>query len=414
MIRVSKHKISQIANKGKLVWLDQLFIDYRHDLEIYINYIIDGVLPLKTQLSSKLLPIERIKHSHYRREIYAHASSIIRSQIKQATKRRYEVYKKCYKYFKKNGRQTAFVKTRFKHLQKTKILHSKYFTIPEIKNLTISLGAEFVNSQEGKFFDNFFSIRLPYFHKLSKRKPEGIKINIPFKHHRHSNQFKDKGYKQKDTISIKKVGQDYYISLNWEKHVPKIQTKSNKPTKTIGIDTGYRRLIATSEGQILGDNMPQIYQHIVKVERNSKHYKRLLKQRDNLVNFYCNQIDLTDVTKVVVEDLFEVKKDSKYSPRVNDLLSRWTYRAVLIKIARMCEVNGIELVKVSPQYTSQTCSSCGEAHKESRQGDFYKCVSCGHEIDADINAAINIRNKGASSPLDQKSDFDIETFCLST
>lgn len=55
MIRCSKHSINE-TNQGKLAYLDNLFIDYKHDLEIYIGYIIDEVLPLKTNLSSKLLP----------------------------------------------------------------------------------------------------------------------------------------------------------------------------------------------------------------------------------------------------------------------------------------------------------------------------------------------------------------------
>ena len=66
----------------------------------------------------------------------------------------------------------------------------------------------------------------------------------------------------------------------------------------------------------------------------------------------------------------------------------------LFTIIRTSEVNGISLVRVSP---SQTCSRCGSVHKESRNGEQYECISCGYKNDSDINAAINIHNRGIYS-----------------
>jgi len=51
--------------------------------------------------------------------------------------------------------------------------------------------------------------------------------------------------------------------------------------------------------------------------------------------------------------------------------------------------------KVDPKYTSQTCSRCGAVDKASRktQSEF-KCTACGHEENADVNAALNILAAG--------------------
>ena len=68
----------------------------------------------------------------------------------------------------------------------------------------------------------------------------------------------------------------------------------------------------------------------------------------------------------------------------------------------MCEDKGITLVNVSPAYTSPTCSLCGSVHKDNRRDDEFKCIECGYEIDADYNASINIRNKGAIVPIPDK------------
>jgi formyltetrahydrofolate hydrolase len=96
--RTSKHNISSITNKGKLASLDMLFLDYKHDLDIYINLIISNELPLKSNLSSALLPNYNIIHSKYKREIYKQASAIVRSEIQLATKRRLSKYKQLYRY----------------------------------------------------------------------------------------------------------------------------------------------------------------------------------------------------------------------------------------------------------------------------------------------------------------------------
>ena len=53
------------------------------------------------------------------------------------------------------------------------------------------------------------------------------------------------------------------------------------------------------------------------------------------------------------------------------------------------------LVEVSPRYTSQGCSSCGYTAKENRiSQDIFRCHACGHEENADINAAKNILTVG--------------------
>lgn len=56
---------------------------------------------------------------------------------------------------------------------------------------------------------------------------------------------------------------------------------------------------------------------------------------------------------------------------------------------------GKRVVRVSPAYTSQTCSACGHCEKKNRlSAVVFRCVACGHEMDANVNAAWNIRGKG--------------------
>ena len=55
------------------------------------------------------------------------------------------------------------------------------------------------------------------------------------------------------------------------------------------------------------------------------------------------------------------------------------------------DANGGKLVIVPAAYTSQTCHQCGHVASESRDSQAaFKCVECGHEANADVNAAMNI------------------------
>ena len=51
--------------------------------------------------------------------------------------------------------------------------------------------------------------------------------------------------------------------------------------------------------------------------------------------------------------------------------------------------------KVAAAYTSQTCNACGHIAWESRESQpIFRCVACGHEAHADVNAARNIAAAG--------------------
>jgi transposase len=47
--------------------------------------------------------------------------------------------------------------------------------------------------------------------------------------------------------------------------------------------------------------------------------------------------------------------------------------------------------KVNPAYTSQTCSDCGHRAPGNRENQaVFRCTACGHQANADVNAAVNI------------------------
>ena len=390
MIRTTKHNISNISNAMKLDFIDMIFVDYTVCLKYYIKLILEEKLPLKLNLSSKYLPNYNINHSRYKQLIYKQASEIIRSQVKKATEKRFKNYKKVYRYFKENGKQSNFTNKKFSELTLNSILKSHYFTKPNLNNITITLDERFFDIKKGNHFDNFVKITSPYFNEKGTR---ALQIKVPFKEHKHSNKFISDGWKLRNAIQLKKVNGNYYINRIFEKDEP----KKKENGKAIGLDLGYKKLLVSSEKEFIGSEMESLYFKISRKQQGSKAFLRTLTERDNLINYNVNQLNLNGVSTVVIEDLLNVKYKSIFKKELNSTMQRWSYPKTIEKINRLCEVNGINLVKVSPAYTSQTCSKCGSVHKESRQGEDYKCIDCGFEIDADYNASINILRRGIYS-----------------
>ena len=55
------------------------------------------------------------------------------------------------------------------------------------------------------------------------------------------------------------------------------------------------------------------------------------------------------------------------------------------------------VIRVNPKYTSQICSSCGHKDAQSRLSQSqFKCTSCSHTLNADVNAAKNILSRGTA------------------
>lgn len=87
-------------------------------------------------------------------------------------------------------------------------------------------------------------------------------------------------------------------------------------------------------------------------------------------------------------------------------LKEWSYYDLQTKIEYKAKEVGIQIVKINPKYTSKRCNQCGNIHDDNRdcknnQAKF-KCTVCGHEDNADINAAKNIAMPDIDKIIDRK------------
>lgn len=255
------------------------------------------------------------------------------------------------------------------------------------KNLSFNLDSRFVKIELDKV--NSFDIWITMA-SLGKK----LKLILPSRKHKEFLKYNKKWVLKKSVQFRKTEEGKYYINVLFERKEQK-KTKG----KAIGLNIGYKKLIALSNGKTFGQELEPVYEKIANKKQKSKAFYRALTERDNLINQTINKLSFHGVKILVVEDLKNVKKNTKGRLRKSfvNKLQRWTYADVLYKLSCLTEEKGIEFIKVNPAYTSQTCSNCGVVCKSNRNGEFYKCA-CGLKIDADINASINILRLGVYSP----------------
>ena len=77
---------------------------------------------------------------------------------------------------------------------------------------------------------------------------------------------------------------------------------------------------------------------------------------------------------------------------LNRSISRQGWAQFATRIEQKAAASGVVVVKVPAPGTSQRCSCCGE--KGERRGKVFRCERCDLGLDADVNAAVNVRAAG--------------------
>lgn len=127
--------------------------------------------------------------------------------------------------------------------------------------------------------------------------------------------------------------------------------------------------------------------------------KRLGRKRSNRTRTFAQTaakqlVKWVQANAVLVFEALTVPQPTRGRVRgkaVRRRLSAWQRQ--LIRQAAECKAQevGVVVAEVNPAYTSQTCSRCGR--RGIRQRHRFTCPSCGLEDHADVNAAVNVRNR---------------------
>ena len=200
-----------------------------------------------------------------------------------------------------------------------------------------------------------------------------------------------------------------YINL-----IYRVPQPTQTPTgETLGVDRGLYKIAVTSKGGEYTSNRVRAvrrkYQHnrATLQHKGTRSAKRRLKAMSGREKRFMSDVNhcvskqlvhTPGIGRIVLEDLTGIRKNRR-NKTTRKWLGQWAFRQLGLNIVYKAHQQGIEVVLVDPAYTSQRCSACGYTAKHNRRKGSFVCRECGFTANADVNAAINIRNKFFSLPM---------------
>ena len=218
----------------------------------------------------------------------------------------------------------------------------------------------------------------------------------------------------KNCIITKSPANKWYICLVCD-NIPK--EPINKTNQEVGIDLGIKNLLALSNNEIINnpkhfnkskDKLAKKQRKLSKLDwkTNDQRIKRnkaklsVARQHEKIKNqrmdFYHklskNLVKRFD--KIYVEKLNI--KDMKSFRVLNREIQNVAWDKFVLMLLYKAESADKEVIQVDPRNTSSMCSGCGDIIKKDLSIRIHECMKCELKIDRDINAAINIFNRGKS------------------
>lgn len=202
-------------------------------------------------------------------------------------------------------------------------------------------------------------------------------------------------------------GDKWYISYVVEKQ----EQKPKRPTDVVGIDLGIKVFLVTSDGEVI-DNPRFLDKSLKKLKRKQRQlnrkkkgsnnrkkqqlivynqHKQIRNQRHNFLHQVSAQIT-NEYNLICMEDL-NVKgmtRNRKLARQIGQV--GWSmFQSMLEYKSKLKGGNTIKIDRFAP--SSKTCSACGVKHNLTLADRWISC-ECGHQMDRDLNAALNICHWG--------------------
>ena len=182
----------------------------------------------------------------------------------------------------------------------------------------------------------------------------------------------------------------------------------------VGCDLGVRRIAVTSTPQFFSSarmhTRVRQHQHLrsslqAKGTKSAKRHLQKASRRWTRFQAHHNHLianailaPLLPGDTLALEDLTGIRDRCRQRAAQRGLFHRWSFHQLGTFLHYKAERKGIFIVSVDPRNSSKTCSRCGHCAKSNRKSQsYFVCQSCGYEVNADYNAAQNLRQRGISS-----------------
>jgi putative transposase len=135
-----------------------------------------------------------------------------------------------------------------------------------------------------------------------------------------------------------------------------------------------------------------------KLKRVSRKEARFRKHENHVISKTIVQTAKGTGRGIAVKDLSGLRdRLPAWGKDARNRLSGWSFGQLVAFLSDKAALAGVPVEAVEARYTSQTCSACGHCCRENRTSqEKFLCVSCGMGMNADKNAALNIRARALS------------------
>jgi putative transposase len=189
----------------------------------------------------------------------------------------------------------------------------------------------------------------------------------------------------------------------------------HQPTgKQVGIDVGLKTFYTDSDGNTVENprylrkaeaKLKRLHRRVSRKVKRSKNRKKAIKRLANgylkvsrqrkdfaakAASALCKSSDLIAYENLQIASLV---KNHQLAKSISDA----SWGLFLGWLRYYGQMHGIPVVAVSPRYTTQDCSGCGERVKKTLSMRTHICPSCGLVLDRDWNAALNILLAGIAA-----------------
>lgn len=178
--------------------------------------------------------------------------------------------------------------------------------------------------------------------------------------------------------------------------------------KVVGIDRGIKKIAVTSENQFFGGGqIKKVSKRYEKIRsalqsRGSKSARRHLQKiskKENRFRADVNHVITKQIvnsldagTVIALEDLKGIRQRVRLRKKQRKDLHKWNFYQLEQFLTYKANARGMNVEYVDARYTSQKCSRCDYISRSNRQYQaVFKCKHCDFSLNADLNAARNIR-----------------------
>ena len=203
-------------------------------------------------------------------------------------------------------------------------------------------------------------------------------------------------------ITITNRGGKWCASIQVEQM---IEIEEHASDSEIGIDAGVKCFAAFSDGTMIEgvhsfrkqeERLARDQRKLSRMKKGSNNWKKQSTEiSKNHAKVYVEELQIRNMSASARGTVEEPGRIVKAKSGLNkSILDQGWHEFQRMLDYKLFWTGGM-LVEVNPRHTSQQCSCCGHTAKENRQSQArFKCLACGYEENADVNAAKNILTVG--------------------